>query len=151
MQVSLTCLPDGKTVTGLAWPGGVAVALGMPIREAVAQLQSARPPKRLAIRYSEAAPAGGRAADANAEDSPSHQGREAAAGAAAGAVDLAVEVPQEGLRLRFEEQSQRLRVIDVFDLAKLPLAHRGIQFCGPSQSPSFTLLNRLFGGLAGQG
>uniref|UniRef100_A0A7S2RB91 Uncharacterized protein n=1 Tax=Rhizochromulina marina TaxID=1034831 RepID=A0A7S2RB91_9STRA len=119
-QVTLTCESDGKTVNGLAWSrNGMTLSLGMPIREAVAQIQSVRPPKRLDIRYS---------------DGPADMD-----------TDVAVEVAQEGLRLRFEAVSQRLRIIEVFDLAKLPLTHRDIGFAGPVHRPSFTLLYRLFG------
>jgi hypothetical protein len=58
-------------------------------------------------------------------------------------VDVVVEVPSEGMRLRFDPFYQRLRLIDVFDLSAITLVHQAA-FSG-SADTSFRLVTAIFG------
>jgi hypothetical protein len=62
-------------------------------------------------------------------------------------VDVGLELPQQGLRLRFHALHQRLVVVDVFDPTKLTLVagDSGQPFTGAAGPPSFQAAYALFG------
>eukprot|EP00742_Colponemidia_sp_Colp-10_P002943 GILJ01003140.1.p1 GENE.GILJ01003140.1~~GILJ01003140.1.p1 ORF type:complete len:454 (+),score=54.12 GILJ01003140.1:99-1460(+) len=60
--------------------------------------------------------------------------------------DIVLRVKALGLQLRFDAQSQRLRLIDVFDFHAISLAYCGSCFNDPASIPArFNLLYALFG------
>ena len=65
-----------------------------------------------------------------------------------------IELPENGIRLRFDGPDQRLRLIEVLDFSKTPLVYKGIDVVKgagsadgpPPQGPAFRhVYNRLFG------
>jgi hypothetical protein len=59
--------------------------------------------------------------------------------------DILVELPNAGIRLRFNAVTQALALIDCFDLSKLCLTKDGQAFCGPDVAATFALVYRAFG------
>eukprot|EP00457_Paulinella_chromatophora_P003432 gb/GEZN01003440.1/.p1 GENE.gb/GEZN01003440.1/~~gb/GEZN01003440.1/.p1 ORF type:complete len:414 (+),score=35.72 gb/GEZN01003440.1/:447-1688(+) len=58
--------------------------------------------------------------------------------------DLCLNLVDYGLQLRFDPVSQRLRLIDVYDLSKVQLEYRG-SICSENGVPSFQQIYKLFG------
>ncbi|KAL1956075.1 hypothetical protein VTO42DRAFT_7670 [Malbranchea cinnamomea] len=60
-----------------------------------------------------------------------------------------IELPENGLRLRFDGADQRLRLIEVLDFTKIPLVYKALDVVKgspPPQGPTFRhVYNRLFG------
>jgi hypothetical protein len=59
-------------------------------------------------------------------------------------VDVVVDIPHYGLRLRFDPLSQRLRLVDVYDLLAVTLGHQ-MPFSGSLVLPSFRLVTSIIG------
>lgn len=59
--------------------------------------------------------------------------------------DICVSLNDCGIRLRFEPRSQRLHLIDIHDLSKIPLVYDGKRLTGTDASPTFRWIYEVFG------
>nr|PNR59519.1 hypothetical protein PHYPA_002310 [Physcomitrium patens] len=60
-------------------------------------------------------------------------------------MDLVLSFPEHGFHLRFESQSQRLRLIEVYDVQRLHLRYATSSIGGPNISATFVAVYALFG------
>jgi hypothetical protein len=60
-------------------------------------------------------------------------------------VDLVISFPEHGFHLRFEPRSQRLRLIEVFDVQRLQMRYATSSIGGPSVAATFVAVYALFG------
>ncbi|KAG0352459.1 Cullin-3, partial [Gamsiella multidivaricata] len=62
------------------------------------------------------------------------------------AADIVLKLPSNGIELRFEPYSQRLKLITVYDFMKsLRLTYSGSEFSSPKVVPTCALVNKLIG------
>jgi hypothetical protein len=59
--------------------------------------------------------------------------------------DLVASFPEHGFHLRFEPRSQRLRLIEVFDIQRLQMRYATSSIGGPSIAATFVAVYALFG------
>ncbi len=59
--------------------------------------------------------------------------------------DLVLRIRELGLQLRFDGISQRLRLIDAFDLGKIVLTHKGRAIAPRGKAVTFLTLYNFFG------
>ncbi|KAL3680902.1 hypothetical protein R1sor_023858 [Riccia sorocarpa] len=59
--------------------------------------------------------------------------------------DLVISFPEHGFHLRFEPRSQRLRLIEVFDVQRLQMRYATSSIGGPSIAATFVAVYALFG------
>ncbi|XP_055354853.1 phagosome assembly factor 1-like [Paramacrobiotus metropolitanus] len=59
--------------------------------------------------------------------------------------DLVLKLTNDGIRLIFDSQSQRLKIIEVFDMGKVKLKYAGVVFCSPEISPTRSQIDLSFG------
>ena len=59
--------------------------------------------------------------------------------------DIIIDLLDQGLMLRFEPRSQRLRMVEAYDLAKIHLKYSNASFSGPDTVPSFKAIYGRFG------
>eukprot|EP01132_Coremiostelium_polycephalum_P005293 gene5293-6590_t len=60
-------------------------------------------------------------------------------------IDIVLKLVDDGVLLRFEPRSQRLRVIEIFDVSKLSLSYRGSMFSNGESIASFVNIYSKFG------
>ncbi|KAJ3281464.1 hypothetical protein HK104_011459 [Borealophlyctis nickersoniae] len=60
-------------------------------------------------------------------------------------VDLVLNLPRNGVCLRFDPRSQRLKLIELYDFAKLWLLYQGNDFNSAKNLPTFLLIYKIFG------
>eukprot|EP00164_Ancoracysta_twista_P000607 GFYU01000803.1.p1 GENE.GFYU01000803.1~~GFYU01000803.1.p1 ORF type:complete len:385 (+),score=88.50 GFYU01000803.1:285-1439(+) len=93
--------------------------LGLPISQAISYLQqNKKTTPRVEFLYSEENPLDG---------------------------DMVMTLPDHGMRLRFEPVSQRLRLIEIFDVCKIRLSYSNKHFSGPSVPCTSVTIYQLFG------
>eukprot|EP01029_Cantina_marsupialis_P017900 TRINITY_DN4042_c0_g1_i2.p1 TRINITY_DN4042_c0_g1~~TRINITY_DN4042_c0_g1_i2.p1 ORF type:complete len:394 (-),score=55.08 TRINITY_DN4042_c0_g1_i2:33-1214(-) len=92
--------------------------IGMKIHDALSRLQSMMPEIEAKLIYSTGCPL---------------------------AVDTTIDLDQIGIKLYFCPITQRLRVIDAYDMAKVALAYEGSSFSGDIVTSTFLLVYELFG------
>ncbi|KAF9113623.1 Cullin-3 [Mortierella sp. AM989] len=61
------------------------------------------------------------------------------------AADIVLKLVSNGIELRFEPYSQRLKLVHVYDFSRLRLTYKGGEVCSSKALPTFLLINRLFG------
>lgn len=66
------------------------------------------------------------------------------------ALDIVVDVVSEGIQLRFDPRSQRLKFIDVYDPRKIGLLYSGQPICSGGNAPTYAELYHKFGIMRGQ-
>uniref|UniRef100_A0A8D3E123 Phagosome assembly factor 1 n=1 Tax=Scophthalmus maximus TaxID=52904 RepID=A0A8D3E123_SCOMX len=94
-------------------------ALGMPLAQAISILQKhCRIIKNVQVLYSEQTPL-------------SH--------------DLILNLTQDGIKLLFDATSQRLKVIEVYDLSKVKLKYCGVHFNSQAIAPTIEQIDQSFG------
>ncbi|KAK2722518.1 hypothetical protein QYM36_002905 [Artemia franciscana] len=59
--------------------------------------------------------------------------------------DLVVALPQDGIRLVFDSISQRLKIIEVYDVKKVKLKYLGNTFNAPEVPPTVHVIDQVFG------
>ncbi|CAM6102563.1 unnamed protein product [Calypogeia fissa] len=59
--------------------------------------------------------------------------------------DLVVSFPEHGFHLRFEPRSQRLRIIEIFDIQRLQMRYATSSIGGPTIAATFVAVYALFG------
>ena len=59
--------------------------------------------------------------------------------------DIVLDLRDFGLRLRFDASSQRLKLIDCYDLDKVALSYGGHLVTGSTATPTFELVYKTFG------
>jgi hypothetical protein len=59
--------------------------------------------------------------------------------------DIILKLTNDGILLRFEPISQRLKMLEVFDLSKIRLTYVDTLFTGPSSDSTFYKIYKLFG------
>eukprot|EP01137_Pigoraptor_chileana_P016156 Opistho-2@72748 len=61
------------------------------------------------------------------------------------ALALVINLADEGIQLRFDPASQRLKMVEVYDLGKTKLSYCGTRFCDGATEATFVAVYRLFG------
>lgn len=61
------------------------------------------------------------------------------------AMDLVINLSQDGIRLIFDPLAQRLKIIEVYNMNKVKLKYCGIPFNSPEIPPTFEQIDRSFG------
>lgn len=61
------------------------------------------------------------------------------------AVDLVINMPQDGIRLIFDPVAQRLKVIEVYNMKLVKLRYSGMPFNSPEIAPSIEQVEHCFG------
>ncbi|KAJ3165020.1 hypothetical protein HK101_000308, partial [Irineochytrium annulatum] len=59
--------------------------------------------------------------------------------------DIGINLPLNGVCLRFDALTQRLRLIEVFDFDRIVLGYNGAEFNSKKVLPTFLLIHKLFG------
>jgi hypothetical protein len=60
-------------------------------------------------------------------------------------MDIIFDLTEDGFLLRFEPASQRLKMIEIYDVPKVTLSYCGSVFSGPHVPPTFVLIYSRFG------
>ncbi|XP_076336430.1 phagosome assembly factor 1 isoform X1 [Tachypleus tridentatus] len=60
-------------------------------------------------------------------------------------MDLIINLTQDGIKLIFDSVSQRLKIIEVYNMTKVKLKYCGLPFCSPEVSPTIEQIDHSFG------
>merc|ERR1711991_1252693 len=60
-------------------------------------------------------------------------------------MEIIIDLIEDGLLLRFDSSSQRLLMIEIYDIYKLILFYSNIPFCAPNTLPTFVHIYDRFG------
>lgn len=61
------------------------------------------------------------------------------------AVDLILNLPNDGIRLKFDSSIQRLKIIEVYQMNKVRLKYCGVHFNSPHMEPTIDQIDQSFG------